>query len=171
MTDTSTVQSSKHENELEDSKRVYEVGYLLLPSIPEEHIPKLVADLKEAIENAGGVSLSEEDPKLRPLAYEMVKHIGTENVRFNTAYFGSIKFEVAAGELPSIKTKLDAMDSMLRALIMKIPREMAHVSRPVFIKEANEAVEEAPVGDEEITLSSEPASQDELDKSIDALIA
>lgn len=168
MTDTSTVQSSNHADELEDSKRVYEVGYLLLPSIPEEHIPEQVTKLKEVIENAGGVSLSEEDPKLRPLAYEMVKHIGTENVRFNTAYFGSIKFEVVAGELPSIKTKLDAVDSMLRALIVKIPRDMAHVSRPVFVKEA---VEEVPVVDEEIVLSAEPVSQDELDKSIDALIA
>jgi ribosomal protein S6 len=171
MTDTPMVDFSEDLNEAEDSTRVYEVGYLLLPSIPEEHIPEAVTAIKAVIKGAHGVSLSEEDPRLRPLAYEMTKHIGTENVRFNTAYFGSMKFEVVGNELPTIKAGLEALDSMLRFLIIKIGREQVHISRPVSTNEDVETVGDLPVQAGEAQFVPEVSSQDELDKSIDALVA
>ena len=169
MTDTSMTESTMDFDSEGDSQRVYEVGYLLLPSIPEEHIPEAVNAIKALIKGAHGVSLSEEDPRLRPLAYEMTKHIGTENVRFNTAYFGSMKFEVVGSDLPTIKTNLEALDSMLRFLIMKIGREQVHISRPASTDV--EIVGEEISASEEAAFVPEVTSQDELDKSIDALVA
>ncbi len=107
----------------EKSLRVYEVGYLLLPSIPEEKLPEETTRLKSLIAQLGGEVISEEDPQARPLSYEMVKQVGTKNERFTNAYFGWVKFESMPEVAVELKKKLDLDQSFLRFLIVKTVRE------------------------------------------------
>ena len=74
--------------------KVYELGYLLVSTISEESIPVAYGNLKDLVINLGGEIISDEIPKMISLAYTMLKV--TQNVRnkFNSAYFGWVKFEM-----------------------------------------------------------------------------
>jgi ribosomal protein S6 len=61
-------------NKYEDvPTNVYEVGFHIVSSIPEEEVGARVAAVHDVIENHGGVIISEEFPKAMELAYPMVK--------------------------------------------------------------------------------------------------
>ena len=79
--------------------RVYELGYLLVPTISEENLPVNYSNLKDLIVNLGGEIISDEMPKMISLAYTMLKV--TQNVRnkFNTAHFGWVKFGITPGKV------------------------------------------------------------------------
>lgn len=158
-------------NDNERENRIYEVGYLLLPSIPEEQLEVKVSEIKETISNLGGQFISEEDPSLRPLAYEMVKLVGTRNERYKTAYFGWVKFELEAAQAIALKTALDANASILRYLTIKTVREDTYVPRDTASHEES-GVEEN-LSDEALPVADVvlDAPAEDLDKSIDALVA
>ena len=152
--------------------RVYEVGYLLLPSISEEQLPEYVSEIKKLINDAGGQLISEENPKFRHLAYEMTKLIGTRNERFTSAYFGWIKFEMTGENLLVVKSKLDAIQAILRYLAIKTVRENTFISQPADVSEAKEEVTpESVLTDLVDPQVVEVVPAEELDKSIDAMIA
>lgn len=155
MTDT-------FEGKEESALRVYEVGYLVLPSVPEEHIPEIVDRAKSVITSGNGSIISDENPKLRPLAYEMVKHVGTRNERFKTAYFGWIKFEITPEGVLEAKKAFDAMGEILRFILIKTTRETPVLPQEILDEaEALEAVDE---------VIPSIAPQAEIDKSIDELV-
>jgi ribosomal protein S6 len=149
----------------EESLRVYEVGYLMLPSIPEEKLPEEVTRLKTIITELGGSVISEEDPELRDLSFEMIKHIGTRNERFNNAYFGWIKFESDPNVAVDLKTKLDLHDSLIRFLIVKTVREDVLAEARREREEAAEAILQKEADDAK---AEETAG---LDAKIDELVS
>jgi ribosomal protein S6 len=138
----------------EDSLRVYEVGYLLLPSIPEEKLAEHVATLKKFVADGSGKLISEENPQSRPLAYEMVKSIGTRNEKFNSAYFGWMKFELPAESIAPLQEQLTAHEAVLRFLLIKTTREATYVPRRI----------------EQEVSSEESETPEVLDKKIDELV-
>ncbi len=144
-------------------RRIYEVGYLLLPSIPEEHLAKEVSEIKKLISDAGGEFISEEDPKLRPLAYEMVKLVGTRNEKFRSAYFGWVKFETTAPEVLVLKEKFDSKESILRHLLVKTVREDTYVPRGL-------ATDEDGAQSEEVSSERVMVSPEEGEKVVDPII-
>jgi ribosomal protein S6 len=154
-----------------DENRVYEVGYLLLPSIPEEQVSNHVSTIKKLIEGAGGEFISLEDPKLRHLSYEMKKLVGTSNTAFRSAYFGWVKFEMPAEGALNLKVELDKNENILRYLLIKTVRESTYVPR-VAVRG-----EDATVADSSETTTPLPVVAEahvvaeDLDKSIDALVA
>ncbi len=145
--------TDEHQSEQESALRVYEVGYLVLPSVPEEHIPEFTNNLKGVILREGGAVISEGEPLIRPLAYEMVKPLGTRNERYKSAYFGWVKFEVSPQGALEIKKSLDAMESLLRFILVKTVREAPQVEKTLE-------------GEEDQSLKDEPS----LDKSIEELV-
>jgi ribosomal protein S6 len=157
MTDSIELESGS------DTLRVYEVGYLLLSSIPEEKVPDEVSRIKSFITSAGGTMISGENPEMRPLAYQMEKHIATRNERFDSAYFGWMTFEAAPALAVALKAELDGMESVLRFLIMKTVREVAvapkKAPKEVVLEDSAEIVDEA------VTASGE-----EIDKEIEGLV-
>lgn len=157
-----------------DSLKVYEVGYLLAPIIPEEKLAEEVGSIRQSIEKAGGTILSEEFPKLKPLAYSMTKVIGGRKMKFTTAYFGWIKFDVNTDGLKKIKEEITAMANVVRHLLIKTVRESTLASaRPVFQKKISEQeTEKAPAeGAEKKESEVKPkVSEAEIDKSIEDLI-
>lgn len=131
---------------------VYELAYLVLPSIAEEGLGKVVENLKGIIAREGGTEIAGENPFKQELSYTMTKTVGASRYVVNDAYLGWIKFEVEPEKVLKIKADVEKMDEIVRALLVKAPRETTFT-----FAEARKALEaEEAEGEEE----TEPASED-----------
>ncbi len=161
--------------EKEGGKQVYELGYHIVSTIAEENVPKEVEILKALVLKDGGSLVSEGEPKLINLAYSMTKSVADTKKKFNSAYFGWIKFETKSELIPEMKKKLDASASVLRYLLIKTVRENTmftpKLNTKTPAKEVKEVKEEAPKTKKSTkTKESKAASVEELDKTIDELV-
>lgn len=131
----------------EDHKEaiVYELGYLVLPSVTEDNIPKVVSTIVSTIEKAGGKTLDSELPFLETLAYSMSKTVGARKYVVNEAYIGWMKFEAEPSAVEEIKAGIEKIEEILRFLLIKAPRETTFT-----FAEAREArrAQEAPMLEE-----------------------
>ena len=160
---------NKAEN-MEVDARVYEVGYLLVPTIPGEEVPAVYGNLKELVASLGGQAISDEMPRQISLAYMMVKVLQNIRHKFDTAYFGWMKFSMEPEKVLELKKKLTLDPNIIRFLTLKTVKEntiatkkfvrsdVARRRTPVAKKEGEEATTEQPINKEEI------------DKEIDALV-
>jgi ribosomal protein S6 len=146
--------------------RVYELGYLLVPTIEEIDVPVQYGNLKELISSLGGVAISDEMPKMIPLAYSMVKVVSNIRNKFNTAYFGWTKFTMDAEKILELKKKLDLDPNFIRFLILKTVKENT-IAAKRFVR--SDVLHKKPVKktDEEAM----PINKEEVDKEIDAMVA
>lgn len=141
-----------HQEELQ----VYEICYLVLPSIPEDNLPQVVSSIQNIVTKAGGLELDSEAPIKRSLAYKMSKTVGASKYVVSDAYIGWLKFEVAPGQVESMKTLLDKLEELLRYLVVKAPRETEFT----FASEHAMEAEEGEGGDETDTEASEETKED-----------
>jgi ribosomal protein S6 len=158
------------ENEIagEANERVYEVGYLLVPTISEEELPAVYGNLKELISALGGVAISDEMPKMMTLAYSMVKVVSNVRNKFNTAYFGWTKFTMDSDKILELKKKLDLDPHFIRFLILKTVKENT-IAAKRFVR--GDVIHRRPLvkkTDEEVAV---PINKEEVDKEIDAMVA
>lgn len=153
----------------EGNSRVYELGYLLVPSLSEEDVPVTFGNLKELIYSFGGVAISDEMPKMMTLAYPMVKVVANIRNKFKTAYFGWIKFTMDSDKVLKLKKKLDLDPNIIRFLILKTVRENTintkRFSRGEF---AHRKTKIEKSKSDEIAV---PINKEEIDKEIDAMVA
>ncbi len=105
--------------------QIYEVGYLILPSIPEDGLSAVVEKIKAAFVAAGGKEVDGEAPFKQELSYTMSKTVGASKYVANEAYVGWSKFELEPSLAPEVKASLDKIDELLRFLLIKAPRESA----------------------------------------------
>jgi len=150
-----------------DEARVYELGYLLLPTITEEDVPVEYGNLKELIVSFGGTIISDDMPKRIPLAFTMSKVISNVRNKFNSAYFGWVKFHMEGDKLVELKKKLDLDPRLIRFLLIKTIKENTiaakrFVSRPTYTKPAPKKDTDAPAA---------PINKEEIDKEIEAMVA
>lgn len=103
--------------------QTYEVGYLILPSIPEENLLGVLDSIKAVISKAGGTELDSEAPFKYDLAYAMSKTVGASRYVVNNAYLGWLKFEAEASKAPEVKAGLEKINELLRFILIKAPRE------------------------------------------------
>lgn len=154
----------KDQNEAVDS-RVYEVGYLLVPTIASEDVPGVYGNLKELISSLKGEMISDEMPKHISLAYEMAKTIQNKRYRFNDAYFGWVKFFMNATEVASLKKTLDLDPNIIRFLIVKTVKENTlAVKKFARVDSAKKKTVKKEEGAEE------EVNSEEIDKEIDAMV-
>lgn len=132
-----------------DKMTVYEVSYLLLPSLAVEQVPARTSSLKEMIKKAGGELISDEDAILVDLAYPMTKVVSTVRHKVNKGYFGWIKFEMtkdieaSTKGIEVVKKNLDADNDVLRYLIIKTVRENTLINGKMkLVKEEKIKLEE-----------------------------
>ncbi|MFA5751031.1 MAG: 30S ribosomal protein S6 [Candidatus Paceibacterota bacterium] len=125
MLDTDNNESTltKEEAKNDEKSQIYELGFLLLPSISEENIPVVFDNYKELIISFGGDVISGEMPRMIRLAYVMTKIIENKRNKFDSAYFGWVKFEMSPEKLVELKSKLDLSPDLIRFLIIKTVRE------------------------------------------------
>jgi ribosomal protein S6 len=143
---------------------VYEVGFHIVPTVSPENLPKEVDAIKAVLGGVGATVISEEFPKLRSLAYQMVKAIGPVRHRFDTAYFGWIKFRAMPETAAEVKKAMDGNEKVLRYILIKTVEENTLYGPKILGEEKKAAMK----GDEAPTAA--PASQEEIDKSIDKLV-
>jgi ribosomal protein S6 len=142
-------------NHTEKGVRVYELGYWLVPTIPEDGLETRVAELQSVLTTHGATLISEEKPYLREMAYEMCRVISNQNHYFTEGYFGWIKFETTASEMTAIKSKLELDEDIVRMMIIQTVREnTVYTKRPQSLKRDEEATEVA-----EETVTEAPAEE------------
>lgn len=149
--------------ENDSTKKLYEVGYLLIPLIAEEKLADEVNVLRSHIESTGGMIVTEDQPKMRRLAYEIRQRgITSKKQRFIDAYFGWMRFQASPAEILSITEAFDKNDKILRFLIIKPVKDVPRIPRMnVATKPKTEVVKK----EKKTTMSDT-----ELDKEIDQLL-
>lgn len=162
----------KIEENTDSVTRVYELGYLLVPTLAEDEVPAVYSSLKDLVSSLNGTAVSDEMPKMIDLAYQMVKV--TQNVRskFDTAYFGWVKFEMNANKVLELKNKLDLDPNYLRFLVLKTVKENTIATKKFAYKEGS-VIKRKPYSakkEGEVEGEVAPINKEEIDKEIDALI-
>ena len=112
--------------------RVYELGYHILPTVDEGNIETEREALVAIITKFKGMVISEEMPALIDLAYDMDKTINNKRNIFSQAYFGWIKFDVSPSFIETLADEVEALDSILRSLVIKTVRENTIVSEEPY---------------------------------------
>lgn len=152
--------------EKELNTQIYELGYLLVPTLSEEEVPSYFTSLKDMVSSFGGEFISEEIPRMIPLAYEMTKVISNVNNKFNNAYFGWIKFEMNTENVLILKAKLDLETNIIRFLITKTVRENTIAQKKFNLKEGLRKRTK-----KEESEDVAPMNEEEVDKEIEKMVA
>tara|TARA_B100000745_G_scaffold282203_1_gene215389 strand:- start:798 stop:1322 length:525 start_codon:yes stop_codon:yes gene_type:complete len=115
--------TEENNNEVTDAQ-VYELGYHILSTVVADDLEGEVAKVRNAIEARGGSFITEGTPEMTTLAFPMFINNGGKKTKYETAYFGWIKFEMepakaVALEREDIKTNIQ----VLRYILIKTTRE------------------------------------------------
>ena len=141
--------------EKEARMTVYEVGYIMLPTIAEENLGEEVTLFKDMFIEKGAIFISDEYPKLMELAYEMARSIANKKQKFSYGYFGWVKFEC----------NTDQNEKLVRYLMIKTVRENTMSVKRAYGKQ--EGTKRRPSQkQEEVT----PINEEVIDKEIEALV-
>lgn len=170
--ETSDIDSSRQsEAEADESSepRLYELGYHIVPTVPEEGVGEEMSKLKDIVERHGGVFAGEEMPRSMQLAYPMSKVVNNKKSTYNTAWFGWMRFQVTPVEAEALYGELKQYETILRFILMKVeqekkrdaPKKMKFLSNREEKKEDDTATKEK----QETKMTDE-----ELDKTIDELV-
>lgn len=137
--------------------RVYELGYHILPTVDEGNLDKERDALVAIITKFNGMVIGEELPALIDLAYDMTKVINNKGNIFSQAYFGWIKFDLNPENIDALTEEVEAVESVLRSLVIKTVRENTIVSDQPYrlAKEVNNDLEDDSFLAEEDSQASE----------------
>ncbi len=125
------------------TKQVYELGFILLPTLTEAEVSSTKDEIRAVIQKHGEI-ISEGETFFIDLAYEMIKKIKSKNLRFDQGYFTWIKFTAEGVHVNDIAKAVDAHDSVLRTLVVKTVEDDALTD--LFIpEEVEERVEEVEI--------------------------
>lgn len=103
--------------------RVYELGYLVMPSLSEGDLENKRDALVARINNYQGTIIDEGQPMLIDLAYEMDKIIKNKRQKYQQAFFGWIKFELAVDGIEEFTKEIETDEDMIRSLVIKTVRD------------------------------------------------
>jgi small subunit ribosomal protein S6 len=126
--------------EEENITRVYEISYILVPTLAEDVAAEKINSLKKSIADLGASFISEEAPYMRDLAYEMLRVIKNINNRFDTGFFGWIKFELDPADLTKVEKMFKLDEDVIRYIAVKADRDINIYTKKVVEKAAIEEV-------------------------------
>ena len=156
-----------------DNQTVYEVSYLLLPSLSAEQVKQSMA-LGDVFVANGGTIISLEEPVLIDLAYPMTKVVGTTRHKANSGYFGWVKFEISQEGVLAVKKALDANNEVLRYLLIKTVKENTLLNGKMMLKKDTKPQDGGVIDevvDAEMPIEVAPeVVVEEMDKAIDDLV-
>ncbi|MCK5096313.1 MAG: 30S ribosomal protein S6 [Candidatus Pacebacteria bacterium] len=157
--------------------RVYEVSYLIVPSVAQEKLSEKAVAIRGVIESAGGKVIVEGEPKHLDLAYEMSKVIANKRTLYKTGYFGWIKFESDPAATEKMHAALEKDSELIRFMLIKTVKDdtltpiedilSAEVEDKARLTREKEEVKKKTVIKKE---ESAPISKEEIDEKIDKLI-
>jgi ribosomal protein S6 len=165
------------ESVIADEKRVYEIGYHLIPALDENARGDAVDALRKAVEERNGLILNEVYPELIDLAYEMPHDLLGKRHRYTTAYFGWMFCEIEPAQLEEVQEYLKGNEHILRSLVIVTDRAHALSSTSYSFKKEGSMMlhseDEDEEGAEEEDTTPEPKGElsvEEVDKAIDDLV-
>lgn len=152
-----------------DVRPVYEVGFHVVPTVGDEGIAGVVDQIRSALGTAE--IISEQFPERMRLAYTVERSLTGKREKYDEAYFGFIKFALERESISAFEEALRSNKSVLRFLLIETVREDISQTprRAVFASDRleGETIQKPKaVGEEKIG----EVSEEELDKSIDALV-
>jgi ribosomal protein S6 len=156
------------------STAVYEVSYLLLPTLSQEQVPGKVAGIKEALTSFGANLISDEDPVLIDLAYQMVKVVQTTRHKADEGYFGWVKFELEKSAINGVKKFLDEHHDVLRHLIIKTVKENTLLNGKMKLKSEDKTKkfdDKDEAFDETVDVVKDEVVSDDVDKVDELVVA
>lgn len=112
--------------------KVYELGIHILPTLSEADVLVEFSKIKSNIEKLEGEIISESEPRMFKLAYEIPKTIKAQKRWYETAYFGWVKFELDASKLAVFDKFVKELENTLRYLIVKTVRENTLVANDLI---------------------------------------
>ncbi|MCX6754666.1 MAG: 30S ribosomal protein S6 [Candidatus Nomurabacteria bacterium] len=151
--------------EKEARLEVYEVGYIMLPTIAEENLGEEVTSFKDTLTEKGATFISDEYPKLIELAYEMARSIANKKQKFSYGYFGWVKFECSTSQAKVIKDMLSKNEKLVRFLMIKTVRENTMSVKRAYGKQ--DGAKRRPAQKHE---EATPINEEVIDKEIEALV-
>jgi ribosomal protein S6 len=143
--------------------RVYELGYILVPTTPETEVEGKIDGLKAVITGVEGNILSTGAPEYIDLAYTMEKNVASKKLKWSQGYFGWIKFDAAPEALEAIKKSLDANLDLIRYILVKTTAE----NTVIFKKPKIEAKREQQLDEEIEVAEDEVLEEGEEDPALD----
>lgn len=123
-----------------NENRVYEISYILVPTITEDAAAEKINSLKQSIASQGASFISEEAPYMRDLAYEMLRVIKNVNNRFDTGFFGWIKFELDPANLAKVEKMFKLDEDVIRYMAVKADRDINIYTKKIVERSAIEEV-------------------------------
>lgn len=105
-----------------DEVTSYEFAFHILPTVAEGEVPETLSQIKAHITNQGAVIFDEEAPERIDLVYPVEKHLEGKNRKFNSSYFGWIRFRLEGAKLEALQEELRNETNVLRFLIVKLTK-------------------------------------------------
>ncbi len=155
------------ETATKDNVKVYEIGFHVAPFVGEDNISHEVEGIKALIEKIKGEVISEDFPKLRPLAYSLSKVIKGSKKIFKECYFGWIKFEADAESIASFTKGVEKLENIVRFLVVKTIRENTLYTQKFIQKEKMTG---APKKEDAKEGEKVEVNEAEVDKAIEELV-
>jgi len=151
--------------------QIYEVGFLIVPTVLEERVGEVVSNIKGILEKNAGIVIADDFPKMKTLAYLMTKPSGGTIKKFNSAYFGWIKFEISAKAVGIVEKAFKADQNILRFLLIKTVRENTLFTKHTYPKVEFDKTPRSLEKPSTKEPSDVPAMTiEELDKTIEELV-
>lgn len=166
------VEKTTHEDKVKSA--TYELGYHLVPSLGETDLALRVTDIQKAITAEGGSVIAEGQPQAYTLEYTMRKMRGGRWDKYDTSFFGWIRFEASGEAVVALKDILEHNEHLVRYLLIKLdPSALApepvRAPRKVVTGEV-EVEPKALVKKQDDEEEKGEVSEEELDKQIEQLI-
>ncbi len=154
-----------------EKSQVYELGYHILPTVVSDDLEGEVAKIRSAIEKRGGSFIAEGPTETIALAYPMFVNNGGKQTKYESAYFGWMKFELSPEEAVLLRDEdLATNAQVLRFTLFKTTREE---TRAQLQSEQHTILREVKttgtIEKREVQEEGGEVSEEELDKSIDEL--
>lgn len=122
--------------------KVYELGIHILPTLSEADVLVEFSKIKSNIEKLDGEIISESEPRMFKLAYEIPKTIKAQKRWYETAYFGWVKFELDASKLAVFDKFVKELENTLRYIIVKTVRENTLVAKDLIANQDDDVLKE-----------------------------
>ena len=169
MVKEKTTEKKDMEDNVSDSEtKIYELGYLIIPTVLDEKLGGETSKIVDVLEKDGKI-VSSDAPKEQALAYTMDKKIGGKKQIFNDAYFGSIIFEANSSNIDGIKKDLEKNDNILRFMIIVRTKESLIAPQKRVATASIDRAKEASstVKNKEV---KKKVDEKEIDKEIESLV-
>jgi ribosomal protein S6 len=105
------------------ASRIYEVGYVLTPSLKEDELERVVGGVRKVAEKHGGNFIAEGAPTMTRLAYAMESREGGKRFSHDRGYFGWLKFEADAAVAKALEAFLKEEKNVVRSVVFRTVRE------------------------------------------------